>query len=113
MVSWLAPFSPNGNSGWVRDVVAVGVVVGAGLPEVGQRGDDVGRVLAQVVELGLGVVELRGSCSGKAVPASCASAGVCLGSAVRSPLPAGLWIRSVSAPTVGIDAVGELAQRAR
>ena len=34
-----------------------------------------------------------------------ASDGVSWASEVRSPVPAGLWTRSASAPTVGIDAV--------
>ena len=78
--SWLAPLRLNGNR--VRlgaHVVAVGVVVGAGLAEVGERADHVGRVLAQVVELVLGVVHLAGSGCGNAVAAIRARAGVACG----------------------------------
>ena len=95
--SWLLESSLNGKSDRLgAHVVPVGVVVGARLADVGERGDDVGRVLAQVVDLVLGVVELldqlrerRGGDPGQRRGSPAASE-------VRSPPPDGLWIRSSS-----------------
>ena len=73
-------------------------------PRFAQRGDDVGRVLAQVVELRLGVVHLldqprergrRQVRQRRGLPAAARS---------DRPVPVGLWISASRLPIVGIEA---------
>ena len=85
-------------------VVAVGVVVGADLAEVGQRRDDVRRELDEVVELRSASGSSGGSARGTPCARRAPAPGVCCSSEIRSPEPLGLRIRLLSAPIVGIEA---------